>query len=206
MYLSRFFSAARMKKQGGTDPIECRSYGCPIENDDHLFHCPRQPQFLCHIQSIIDDVQDTLDPKLYHLLKYHLTAYIQGRILLSITTAALTHKCRVSRSSLPRSCLKSLNQDANLYIDFVPHGPSRLTRAVVLLFVCIQWNRPPVLYKMFKFHDDSQLPVFFKKRYTCFLLGDKRRALSLPTIFFRHLRIIFIDLLDFLSAQLQVKF
>ena len=81
-------------------PIEYRSCECLIKNDNHLFQCPRQPQFLRCIQSIINDIRDTLKPKLYHLLKHHLTAYIQGRDLLSITTMALTHERRVSRSSL----------------------------------------------------------------------------------------------------------
>ena len=115
-----------MRKHGGTDPIEYRSCGCSIKNDDHLFQCPRQPQFLRHIQSIINDIQDTLNPKLYHLLKHHLTAYIQGNYLLSTTTMALTHKCRVSRPSLPQSHLKHLNLDTNPYVDSVPHHPSRL--------------------------------------------------------------------------------
>ena len=99
---------ARMRKHGGTDHIECRSCGCPIKKDNHLFQCPRQ---------FINDAQDTLDPKLYHLLKHHLTAYIQGRDLLSITMMALTHEYRVSRPSLSQSRLKHLNLDTNLYVD-----------------------------------------------------------------------------------------
>ena len=76
------------------------------------------PQFSRHIQSIIDEVRDTLDPKLYHLLKHHLTAYIKGNDLLSITALALTHECRVSRPSL--------NPNTNPYVDSVPHRSSRL--------------------------------------------------------------------------------
>ena len=125
-----------MRKHGGTDPIECGSFGCPIENNDHLFQCPRRPQFLRRIQSIIDDVRDTLDLKLYHLLKFHLTlltAYIQGRDLLSITTMALTHERRVSRPYLPQSRLKRLNLDTNPYVDSVPHRPSRLIHIPYIL-------------------------------------------------------------------------
>ena len=58
----------RIRKHGSDDPIDCKSCGCHLETDDHLFQCPRRPQFLRRIQSIINDVQDTLDPKLYHLL------------------------------------------------------------------------------------------------------------------------------------------
>ena len=130
-----------MKKQGCTDPIECKSCGFPIKNSDHLFQCPRRPQFLRRIQSIIDDVQNTLDPKLYHLLKHHLTAYIQGRDLLSITTMALTHKRRVSRPSLPQSRLKRLNLDTNPYVDSVPHHPSRLIHnPYIYIYIYIYWK------------------------------------------------------------------
>ena len=124
---------ARMAKQGGTDPIEYKSCGLPIKNDDHLFQCPKWPQFLCCILSIIDDVQDTLNPKLYHLLKHHLTAYIQGKDLLSITTKALTHKYNVSHPPVTWSCFKRLNLDTNPYVDSVPHRPPRLTHNPYIL-------------------------------------------------------------------------
>ena len=117
--------SARMAKQGNDEPIKCKSCGLPIITNNHLFQCLKWPQFLC-IQSIMDDVRDTLNPKLYHLLKHHLTAYIQGKDLLSITTMALTHKCKVSRPSLLHSCLKRSNLDTNPYVDSVPHRPSRL--------------------------------------------------------------------------------
>ena len=92
-----------------------------VSHKPHLFQCPQRPQFLRHIQSITDDVRDTLDPKLYHLLKHYLTAYIQGKDLLSITTMTLTHKYKVSHPYLPHSCLKCLKLDTNLYVDSVPH-------------------------------------------------------------------------------------
>ena len=72
---------ARLAKQGTTDPIEYKSCGLPIENDDHLFQCLKQPQFIRRIQLIVNDVPDILNLKLYHLLKHHLTAYIQGKVL-----------------------------------------------------------------------------------------------------------------------------
>ena len=106
-----------MQKHGGTDPIDCKSCGCHIKTNNHLFRCPRQPQFLRRIQSIIDEVEDTLDPKLYHLLKHHLTTYIKGKDLLSITTLTLTHERKVPRPSF--------NLDTNPYVDFVPTRQSR---------------------------------------------------------------------------------
>ena len=122
-----------MQKHGGTDPIDCKSYGCHIETNDHMFQYPRRLQFLRRIQSIIDDVRDTLDPKLHNLLKHHLTAYIQGKDLLSITGTSLTHKRKVSRPSLPPSRLQRLNLDTNPYVDSVPHRPSQLIHYPYLL-------------------------------------------------------------------------
>ena len=89
----------RLRKHGSDDPIDCKSCGCHLETDDHLFQCPRRPQFLRRIQSIIDEMRDKLDPCLYHLLKTHLTAYISGDDILLTTVQTLNHKRSVSRSN-----------------------------------------------------------------------------------------------------------
>ena len=76
------------------------------KTNNHLFQYPKQPQCLCRIQSIIDNVQDKLDQKLYHLLKNHLTAYIRDQDLFSITATVITYKHKVSCTSIiPRSSL-----------------------------------------------------------------------------------------------------
>ena len=114
----------RMRKHGSDDPIDCKSCGCHLETDDHLFQCPRRPQFLRRIQSIIDEVRDKLDPCLYFLLKHHLTAYISGDDPIFTTALALTHERRVSR---PHQ-----NRNLNPYVDSVPHRPHLIHNPYIL--------------------------------------------------------------------------
>ena len=60
-------------------------------------------------------------------MKHHLTAYIQGKDLLSTTALALTHKCKVPHPSVhSSSCIRRLNLATNPYVDTVPHLPLRL--------------------------------------------------------------------------------
>ena len=46
---------------------------------------------------------------------------------------ALTHKCNVSRPSVPQSHFKYLNLDTYPYVDSVPHRPPRSTHNPYIL-------------------------------------------------------------------------
>ena len=124
-----------MKKHGSDDPIDCKSCGCHLETDDHLFQCPRRPQFLRRIQSIIDKVRDKLDPCLYHLLKTHLTAYISEDNPLLTTVQALTHERRVSRTIT--------NRNENPHVDFVPPPRPQLIHNPYILETEYQYEKYP---------------------------------------------------------------
>ena len=44
-YLKQLSTKERMQKHGGLEDERCCSYRASIETDDHLFQCPKQPQF-----------------------------------------------------------------------------------------------------------------------------------------------------------------
>ena len=65
-----------MHERGGLEDERCCSCGAPLETDDHLFQCPRRPQFHRRLLAIINDMRQTLDPCLFFILYSGVNNYI----------------------------------------------------------------------------------------------------------------------------------
>ena len=57
-----------MQKRGGLDDERCCSCGASLETDDHLFQCPKRPQFQRGILGLIEDIKPKLAPHLFQTL------------------------------------------------------------------------------------------------------------------------------------------
>ena len=58
----------RMKNRGGLEDERCCSCGALLETDDHLFQCPKRPQFHRRLLTVVGEMQTILDPTLYYIL------------------------------------------------------------------------------------------------------------------------------------------
>ena len=67
-----------MKQKNGTDDEQCYSCSSAIEDDDHLFQCKSQPQFLQKLTKELIKYDQELDPKLLHLLLDGISNYVKG--------------------------------------------------------------------------------------------------------------------------------
>ena len=67
-HLRNLPTGERMKKRGSCDDERCCSCGAPLETDDHLFQCPKQPQFKRRILAAIDKIKPKIDDRLYYTL------------------------------------------------------------------------------------------------------------------------------------------
>ena len=87
--LKKLATEKRMKQRNGTDDEQCCFYGANLEDDDHLFQCKAQPQFLQQLTKELIEYDQELDPKLLHLLLEGISNYVKGEIPPSI------HMCQV---------------------------------------------------------------------------------------------------------------
>ena len=65
-----------MKRQGELHDERCCSYGAPLETDDHLFQCPKRPQFQRIILALIDELKPKIAPFLHQTLYDGIRQYI----------------------------------------------------------------------------------------------------------------------------------
>ena len=65
-----------MQKRGGYEDERCCSCGAPLETSDHLFQCPKRPQFKRRILAAITEMQTKLCPSLYYILYNGVAEYI----------------------------------------------------------------------------------------------------------------------------------
>ena len=65
-----------MKRRGELDDERCCSCGAPLETDDHLFQCPKRPQFQRRILAVIDETKPKIAPFLYRILYNGVKQYI----------------------------------------------------------------------------------------------------------------------------------
>ena len=68
----------RMQKRGGCEDERCSSCGELLESDDHLFQCPKRPQFRRRLLGTIDKIGPELDPMLYKIMKDGITKFLDG--------------------------------------------------------------------------------------------------------------------------------
>ena len=65
-----------MKRRGELDDERCCSCGAPLETDDHLFQCPKRPQFQRRILALIDELKPKIAPFHYRTLYNGIRQYI----------------------------------------------------------------------------------------------------------------------------------
>lgn len=65
-----------MKQRGEVDDERCCSCGAPLETDDHLFQCPKRPQFQRRILALINESKPKLAPFLHQTLYDGVKQYI----------------------------------------------------------------------------------------------------------------------------------
>ena len=68
-----------MQKREGYEDEQCCSCGAPLETDDHLFQCPKRPQFKRRILAAITEMQTKLCPSFYYMLYNGVAEYIAWR-------------------------------------------------------------------------------------------------------------------------------
>ena len=76
IHLKQLPTGERMQKRGGFDDERCYSCGASIETDDHLFQCPKRPQFRRGILALIEETKPKLAPHLYQTLYMGVKEYI----------------------------------------------------------------------------------------------------------------------------------
>ena len=75
-HLKRLPTGDRMKRRGELDDERCCSCGAPLETDDHLFQCPKRPQFQRRILAAINETKPKMAPFLYRILYDGVKRYI----------------------------------------------------------------------------------------------------------------------------------
>ena len=75
-HLKHLPTGDRMKRRGELDDERCCSYGAPLETDDHLFQCPKRPQFQRRILAAINETKPKMAPFLYRILYDGVKQYI----------------------------------------------------------------------------------------------------------------------------------
>ena len=75
-HLKNLPTGDRMKRRGELDDERCCSCGAPLETDDHLFQCPKQPQFQRRILALIDELKPKIAPFLHRILYDGIKQYI----------------------------------------------------------------------------------------------------------------------------------
>ena len=75
-HLKQLPTGKRMQKRGGFDDERCCSCGALLETDDHLFQCPKRPQFQREILALIEETKPKLAPHLFHILYTGVKEYI----------------------------------------------------------------------------------------------------------------------------------
>ena len=95
----------RMQKRGGHEDKRCCSCGAPLETDDHLFQCPKRPQFKRRILAAITEMQSKLCPDLYYILYIGVANYIEDRS--DKTTTIKTEWELRNRDSTPTNTTES---------------------------------------------------------------------------------------------------
>ena len=78
-HMKKLPTGERMQKRGGHEDERCCSCGAPLETDDHLFQCPKRPQFKSRILAAITEMQPKLCPSLYYILYNGVAKYIGDR-------------------------------------------------------------------------------------------------------------------------------
>ena len=78
-------TGARMQKRGGLEDERCCSCGASIECDDHLFQCNARPQYKRKLFRLINNMDQSLDPKLREILQMGLRDYMN--VTIPITTS-----------------------------------------------------------------------------------------------------------------------
>ena len=75
-HLKQLPTGERMQKRGGLDDERCCSCGASLETDDHLFQCPKRPQFQREILALIEEMKPKLAPHLFQILYTGIRKYI----------------------------------------------------------------------------------------------------------------------------------
>ena len=75
-HLKNLPTGDRMKRRRELDDERCCSCGAPLETDDHLFQCPKRPQFRRTILAVIDETKPKIAPFLYQILYNGVKQYI----------------------------------------------------------------------------------------------------------------------------------
>ena len=92
-----------MNQKNGTYDERCCSFCAALEDDDHLFQCKAQPQFLQQLTKELIEYDQELDPKLLHLLLEGISNYVKGEIPPSI------HMCQVMEQLGPKQNTNNIN-------------------------------------------------------------------------------------------------
>ena len=75
-HLKNLPTGDRMKRRGGLEDERCCSCGALLETDDHLFQCPKRPQFQRRILALIDEMKAKIAPGLHRILYDGIKSYI----------------------------------------------------------------------------------------------------------------------------------